>query len=268
MAYAAPAKASWIVARCAPVAVSGPADRLELAGAGRPQGAGARRPRGRRPGRPAARDFIRGSPYGTNVEQICGDLPDLEPEDVAERLSLRGGRSSRPGPAPLVGMRLLLDENLPISWAVVGNERWVGCRSRPGTRAEGRPRYGRPCQSGPRWAGPVSADTDFGTLLAASGASGPSVVLLRIGSSVVRPKRGRSAAQIPPENLPPPHQRSPRSAFRRAPKTDHGENRITMLNGSLGAPPNSGCRPPKDSGDAVSPSKLCARRDSNPQPAG
>ena len=31
---------------------------------------------------------------GMSVEQICGDLPDLEPEDVAEALRYAAGRSS------------------------------------------------------------------------------------------------------------------------------------------------------------------------------
>lgn len=79
-------------------------------------------------------------------------------------------------------MRLLLDENLPAALAGLLAERagWdvthvgqIGMKS--------------------------ASDTDFGTLLASSGASGPSVVLLRIGSG----RRAEQLAGLLMANLPP-----------------------------------------------------------------
>jgi predicted nuclease of predicted toxin-antitoxin system len=97
-------------------------------------------------------------------------------------------------------MRLLLDENLPVSLAGllhqasgwdVEHVRGLGMKSASDpevlSRAGGDGRI------------LVSADTDFGTLLAASGASGPSVVLLRIGSG----RRPEQLAGLLMANLPP-----------------------------------------------------------------
>jgi predicted nuclease of predicted toxin-antitoxin system len=97
-------------------------------------------------------------------------------------------------------MRLLLDENLPISlgpllaeragWDVV-HVRELGLKSAPDTEVLARAELdGRVL---------VSADTDFGTLLAASAAPGPSVVLLRIGSG----RQAEKVARLPIANLPP-----------------------------------------------------------------
>ena len=97
-------------------------------------------------------------------------------------------------------MRLLLDENLPISlgpllakragWDVV-HVRQLGLKSDPDTEVLARAELdGRVL---------VSADTDFGTLLAASGAPGPSVVLLRIGSG----RQAEQVARLLIANLPP-----------------------------------------------------------------
>jgi predicted nuclease of predicted toxin-antitoxin system len=97
-------------------------------------------------------------------------------------------------------MRLLLDENLPISlgplltkragWDVV-HVRQLGLKSAPDTEVLARAeRDGRVL---------VSADTDFGTLLASSGAPGPSVVLLRIGSG----RQAEQVARLLIANLPP-----------------------------------------------------------------
>ena len=97
-------------------------------------------------------------------------------------------------------MRLLLDENLPLSlgpllagrsgWDVV-HVRQLGLKSAPDTEVLARAELERRVL--------VSADTDFGTLLAASAAAGPSVVLLRTGSG----RRAEQVARLLIANLPP-----------------------------------------------------------------
>ena len=97
-------------------------------------------------------------------------------------------------------MRLLLDENLPVSLAGllvriagwdVAHVRDLGMASSPDPDVPARAARDERVL--------VSADTDFATLLAASGASGPSIVLLRIGAGR-RPERlaGLLVANLPP----------------------------------------------------------------------
>ena len=95
-------------------------------------------------------------------------------------------------------MRLMLDENLPGSLGTllaeragwdVAHVRQLGLESAPDTEVLAKAEL-------ERWA-LVSADTDFGTLLAASAAAGPSVVLVRTGQAQGRTP-GSAADGEPP----------------------------------------------------------------------
>lgn len=106
---------------------------------------------------------------GTTFEQICRDLPDLEPEDVAEALRCAAGRGSCPPPAASA-MALLVDDNTPVplaallavpaGWGVV-HVRELRLKPAPQTEVLASAELDRRVV--------VSADTVFGTLLAASG---------------------------------------------------------------------------------------------------
>jgi len=96
-------------------------------------------------------------------------------------------------------MRLLLDENLPVALAEhLNSSGWdavtvgeLGMKSAPDAAVLGR------ALSDHRVL--VSADTDFGALLASSGSAQPSVVLLRMGSG----RRAEQLAGLMIANLPP-----------------------------------------------------------------
>jgi predicted nuclease of predicted toxin-antitoxin system len=96
-------------------------------------------------------------------------------------------------------MRLLLDENLPVSLAALLESRveWDVRHVRDlGMMATSDVRILAHAKADDRIL--VSADTDFGGLLAASGARGPSVVLLRLGSG----RRAEVLASLLMTNIP------------------------------------------------------------------
>lgn len=99
-------------------------------------------------------------------------------------------------------MRLLLDENLPVFLAdLLHGAGWdaVHVRNLGMAAASDSEILARAVRDERVL---VSADTDFGTLLAASRSAGPSVVLLRIGSG----RRAGQLAALLKANLPPLHE--------------------------------------------------------------